>query len=222
MKLKRWIGLVAVLNLAMIAILLGRPQFSNASRPVRGIANPVVAMELVRNVAEVDAILGDAPSADREVMRIKQYADFGFIGGYAALFVLMSMLLEGEGRAVAILAAVLGVSAAACDVVEDLGILRILDVDLSHTTQALVDSIRYPSLMKWGLASLTLGLLGVLAWRSGLRIIGILSLSSALLGLYGLFENRILQFSQLPVIGVLIGLAFLYFRPHYWRNRRGT
>jgi len=50
-QLHRWVGLTAVLNLALIAILLGRPHFSNASRPVRGVSNPIVAMEVVRNVS---------------------------------------------------------------------------------------------------------------------------------------------------------------------------
>ena len=68
-KLQRWIGVVAVLNLAMIALISGRPHFSNASRAVRGISNPILAMEVVRNVAEVDAVLSDAPSSDREVMQ---------------------------------------------------------------------------------------------------------------------------------------------------------
>ena len=69
-RLERWIGIIAVLNLAMIALLSGRPYFSNASHPVRGISNPVLALEVARNVAEVDAILSDAPSPDREAMRI--------------------------------------------------------------------------------------------------------------------------------------------------------
>ena len=58
-QLQRWAGYLAVLNLAMIAILMGPPYFSNASRPVRGISNPVLALEVARNLAEVDAILSD-------------------------------------------------------------------------------------------------------------------------------------------------------------------
>jgi hypothetical protein len=223
-KLQRSIGVVAVLNLAMIALISGRPFFSNASRPVRGISNPILAMEVVRNVAEVDAILGDAPSPDREVMRIKQYADFGFIGGYAGLFVLMSIFLMGQGRAVAISAAVLGLAAALCDVLENLDILRILDVDLSHTTQAMIDAVRYPSLIKWTLASLALGLLGILAMRSGrtgLRIVGALDVLAALLGLCGLSENRFLEWMGIPMLGGFIGLAILYFRPR-WNARRNA
>jgi hypothetical protein len=223
-RFERWTGALAVLNLAIIALISGRPSFSNASRPVRGISNPILAMEVVRNVAEVDAILGEAPSPDREVMRIKQYADFGFIGGYAALFVLMSILLAGQGRAIAISAAALGIAAALCDVLENLGILRIVDVDLSHTTQAMIDSIRYPSLIKWALASLALGLLGVLAMRTrrtGLRIVGALYVLAALLGLCGLSENRFLQWMGIPMLGGFIGLAILYFRPR-WNNRRNA
>jgi len=188
-SLQRAVGIVAVANLAFIALLLGRPHFSNASRPVRGISNPVLAMEVARNVSEVDAILSDSPSPDREVMRIKQYADFGFIGAYAALYVLMSLLLIREGRIIAISAAVLGVAAAIFDVIENLGILRIVNIDLSHTTQIMIDTIRYPSLIKWALVSLALGLLGVLALRTGrrgLQIVGARDVLAALRGLYGL------------------------------------
>lgn len=224
-NLKRWIGIAAVFNLAAIAILSGRPSFSNASsnasRPVRGISNPILAMEVVRNVAEVDTILSDSPSADRETMRIKQYADFGFICGYVALYVLMSMLLIAEGRAIAISAAVLGVVAGVFDVIENLGILRVVNIDLAHTTQAAIDAIRYPSLVKWALASAALGLLGVLAWRTrstGLRIVGALDVVAAILGIAGLYDNRFLQWLGLPLLGGLVGLAILFFRP-YRRNR---
>jgi hypothetical protein len=222
--LDRSIGWVAVLNLALIAILSGRPHFSNASRPVRGISNPILAMEVVRNISEVDTILSDAPSPDREAMRIKQYADFGFITTYAALYVLMSMLLIREGRAIAIAAGILGVLAAVFDVIENLGILRLVDTTLSSTTQAMIDAIRYPSLIKWTLASLALGLLGILALRTrriGLRIVGALDAIAALLGLYGvLYDNVGLQ--RLVYVGsiALITLAILYFRPRWPKARR--
>jgi hypothetical protein len=219
-QLQRWAGLLAVLNLAMIAILMGRPYFSNASRPVRGISSPVLAMEVARNVTEVDAILSDAPSADREAMRIKQYADFGFIAGYAGLYVVMSLLLMREGRVPAISAAVLGVGAAVFDVIENVGILRVVDTDLAHTTQSMIDQVRYPSLIKWTLASLALGLLAILLMRmkrAAPRIVGALYLIAALLGLYGLYDNAILEWSGIPALAGFIGLAILYFRP-YRRN----
>lgn len=221
-KLQRWAGLLAVLNLAMIAILMGRPNFSNASRPVRGISNPVLAMQVARNVAEVDAILSDAPSPDREAMRIKQYADFGFISAYAGLFVLMGILLIPQGRVPAISAAALGLIAAIFDVIENLGILRIVNADLAHTTQAMIDAVRYPSLIKWALASIALALLAILflrVRRAGPRIVGAFYLIAALLGLYGVYDNAILQWSGIPTLAGFVGLAVLYFRPR--RRNRG-
>ena len=215
MKLERFIGVAAVLNIAMIALIIfGRPHFSNASRPVRGIPDPVLAMEVVRNVSELDAILSDAPSPDREAMRIKQYADFGFIACYAILFVLIGLLVRP--RPVALFAAALGVLAAVFDVIENVGILRILDVDLNHTTQAMIDAVRIPSLIKWALASLTIGILGVLLMRTrrlGLRIVGALDLIAALLGLLGLIDNRALAWAGPWTLGGLLGLVILYLRP---------
>lgn len=203
----------------MIAILSGRPYFTNASQPVRGIANPVLAMEVVRNIAEVDAILSDAPSPDREVMRIKQYTDFGFIACYATLFVVMSLLFAREGpRSIAIGAATMGVTAALCDVLENLSILRVVNTNLTHTTQGMIDAIRFPSLIKWTLASLAIGLLSILLLRTrrtGLRIVGGLDMIAALLGLYGVWDNAFLQWSGLPMVGGFLGLAILYFRPRW-------
>ena len=218
-------GTIAVLNLAMIAVISSPPSFSNASQPIRGIVNPILAMEVVRNVREVDLVLSDAPSPDRETMRIKQYADFGFIASYAALYIVMALTLaayDQRTHVVAIAAAILGALAAIFDIIENLGILRIVNVDLAHTTQAMIDAIRYPSLIKWFCASLGLGLLGVLlirARRTSIRIVGALELLAALLGLCGVPKNALLQWMQIPLLGGLVGLAILYFRPHWHRVR---
>ncbi len=76
----------------MVVILNGKPDFSNASRPARGIANPVVALQLARNVDEVDDVIGNAPSPDREAMRFKQYLDFGFIALYVGLYAALAVM----------------------------------------------------------------------------------------------------------------------------------
>src|SRR6185295_12728237 len=75
--------LLAMLTVAAFVLLMGRPSFTNASKPRFG--NPMLALQFVRDVQDVDWILGDAPSPDREVMRVKQYVDFAFITCYAAL-----------------------------------------------------------------------------------------------------------------------------------------
>ena len=51
-------------SVVFLVVLAGRPSFSNASLPVRGVADPVVALQMARNVDDVEAVLGDAPSAD--------------------------------------------------------------------------------------------------------------------------------------------------------------
>ncbi len=213
-KLERWTGLLAVLNIAMIAILWGRPSFSNASRPVRGITSPVLAMESARNVTEVDAILSDVPSPDREAMRVKEYAGFGLIACYAALLIVMSRMLRPSGAALA--AGISSALAAICGAIGNLSILRLLDVDLAHTTQALIDAVRYPSLIEWALLSLSLGLLAIpllRAPRRGFRVVGAFFVLSALLGMLGLFRNNILAWTGPCTLAGLLGLAILCFRP---------
>src|SRR5579884_2584616 len=101
-KAQRAAGISALLALVFGVLLAGKPYFTNASKPPRGIPNPGVALQVARNVMELDDILGDAPSPDREVMRFKQYLDFGFIASYASLFAILGLLLarrEGWLRA---------------------------------------------------------------------------------------------------------------------------
>src|SRR5450631_2203863 len=89
---------LAVLCVALLILLEGRPYFTTASIPVRGIRDPQVALQMVRSVQEVDAILGDVPSPDREVMRMKQYIDFAFIASYAALLLVIAWALTPLSR----------------------------------------------------------------------------------------------------------------------------
>src|SRR5436190_18425671 len=88
--LQRWILLFAMLTVAMFVLLLGRPSFTNASKPRFG--DPMLALQFARDVQDVDWILGDAPSPDREVMRVKQYADFAFIASYVGLALALAAL----------------------------------------------------------------------------------------------------------------------------------
>ena len=76
--------LLAMLTVAAFILLMGPPYFTNASKPPR-FGDPMLALQFARDVQDVDWILGDAPSPDREVMRVKQYVDFAFITCYTAL-----------------------------------------------------------------------------------------------------------------------------------------
>jgi len=161
--LERITLLLALLTLAAFALLLGRPSFTNASRPPR-FGNATLALQFARDVQDVDDILGDAPSPDREVMRVKQYVDFGFITCYATLCVALSALAVRKGgwrRIIGIAAGVCGLAAGICDVIENRAILSLLDVPLRATTPAMIHAIRAPSAAKWILAGVTVVLLAV-------------------------------------------------------------
>jgi hypothetical protein len=160
-SLKRVTWGLAVLTLAMFILLQGRPSFTNASRPPR-FGNSQLALQFARSVEEVDWILGDAPSPDREVMRIKQYIDYGFIASYTALLLACSFLVFRQGgwrQTAGIAAGICAIATASFDVLENRAILNLLDVPLRATTPAMINAIRSASAAKWSLAAVTLILL---------------------------------------------------------------
>src|SRR4029077_7828187 len=130
---------------AAFVLLMGRPSFTNASTPRFG--KPMLALQFVRDVQDVDWIRGDAPSPDREVMRVKQYVDFAFIACYAALCAALGAAAARKGgwrRVAGIVAGICGGGAAVFDVLENRAILKLLDVPLRATTPAMIDAIRDP------------------------------------------------------------------------------
>ncbi len=149
-----------MLCLALLALLAGKPSFTNASRPQRGISDPSIALEVARSLDDVDFILGEAPSPDREVMRIKQYIDLGFIASLTGLFLALAWLLMNQGTwgrlAGPSFAMVCAAATAVFDVIEKRAILRLLDVSLIQTTPAMINAIRSASAATWALAALTL------------------------------------------------------------------
>jgi hypothetical protein len=161
-SLERVALLLALLTVAAFVLLLGQPSFTNASKPRFG--DPMLALQFARDVQDVDWILGDAPSPDREVMRVKQYVDFGFITCYAALFAALGAVAARKGgwkQVTGIAAGICGIAAGVFDVLENHAILNILDVPLRATTPAMIQAIRGPSTAKWILAGVTVVLLTV-------------------------------------------------------------
>lgn len=198
---------LALACLAMVVMLNGKPAFTNAAKPLRGIGDPALAMQVVRNVKEVDAILSDAPSPDREAMRIKQYVDFGFIACYAALFVGLGRMFATR---TAYVGTALGICAALCDVIENNGILRILDVPLAQVTPSMIVAIRYPSLAKWTDTWIALAIFAWLFWRAGgwlRQAVGVAFGLAAVVGVGGLFENALLFWAGIPMGLGLVGIA---------------
>ena len=153
--------LLALLTAAAFILMRGRPYFTNASHPPR-FGDPVLALQFARDAQDVDWILGDAPSPDREVMRVKQYEDFAFITSYTALLLALSSLAIRKGgwrQITGIAAGISGLAAGVFDVLENRAILNLLDVPLRATTPAMIQAIRGPSTAKWILAGVTVVLL---------------------------------------------------------------
>ena len=157
----RLIVLLAMLTVAAFVLLLGRPSFTNASKPPR-FGDPMLALQFARDVQDIDWILGDAPSPDREVMRVKQYIDFAFIACYAALCAALGAAAARQGgwrQVTGIAGGICGMAAGVFDVLENRAILNLLDVPLRATTPAMIQAIRGPATTKWILAGVTVVLL---------------------------------------------------------------
>lgn len=217
---ERIAGLLALWCIAMLALMFAPPHFTSASKPQHGIPDPVLALQMAHDLADVDAVLGEAPSTDREVMRTKQYQDFGFIGGYACLYLTLSWLLARTYSSahrvaglLAIIAALSGVSAAALDVIENFAILRIVDVKLAATTQAMIDAIHYPSMFKWACGFIALGLLSTyFLWdrRRTAKVVGAIDAAACFLGVIALYDNALLVYAA-GLIGLgLAGAAVVF------------
>jgi hypothetical protein len=192
-----------------LVVLAGRPSFTNASLPVRGVADPVVGLQMSRDAADVEAIVGDAPSADREVMRVKQYVDFALIAGYLALALLIAAaLVRTRHRRLGLVVGGLAVLAGLADVLENLGTLRVVNLTLGQLTPVTLDALHLVSIVKWNLllsANALLATVTVARKQWYLRTAGVLGLAGAALTAGGLFYNSILVWGGLlMILGLLL------------------
>ncbi len=198
-----------------LVVLAGRPEFTNASLAVRGVADPVVALQMARSADDVEAVLGEAPSADREVMRVKQYVDFGLIAGYLGLGLVISVVL---GRRTGLLLVGLTIVAAFLDVRENLGTLRVVNLSLSQVNPAMLDALRFTSVAKWVVLAAAITVLAsvtVARKQWYLRIAAVLGLAGAALTVAGLFYNSILVWGGLlMLLGLLLAAATLKVITH--------
>ena len=141
------------------------PEYTSAELGVRAVRKLLDTSRV--DPGEVDLILSEAPSPDREVMRFKQRIDFAFIAAYSALFFTLAWLLMragGWGWVAGPAAMFCAAGAAMFDVIENRAILRILDVPLYRTTPQMLAAIRSASAAKWNLAGLTLAM-AITDWR---------------------------------------------------------
>ncbi len=179
-----------------------------------GYSNPVLALELVKNGADIKTILKAESGAVAKFLRRSTYKDFGFILVYALFFITLSLLLSqmnsGWLRYAGWVAAVCAAVAAILDLIEDRGMLRAIGGEASDS---LANSIRHPSLAKWGLLfifALLTGLL-LLARRDFFVIPAVFLLAAAILGLCGVLLNllRPRYYVAFPVAIITLGIGLL-------------
>lgn len=189
-----------------------------------GYSNPVLALELVKNEADIKQIVGAESGAVAKFIKRSTHKDFGFIFVYALSFIALSLLLSqmnsGWMRYMGWLAAACAALAAILDLVENRGMLRAI---AGEATDSLANSIRYPSLAKWGLLFIFALLVGLilLARRDFFVIPAVFFFVAALAGLVGVLLNlfRPRYYWAFPVatislgIGVLILAVTFSFRP---------
>ncbi|MEO8099859.1 MAG: hypothetical protein ABI811_19330 [Acidobacteriota bacterium] len=159
--LQRAALVLATLAIACFALLAGPPFFSTASQPQR-FDDPNIEVQTVHDIEDLRLTLGEAPSQDREAMRIKLYIDFAFIPAYAFLLATLGALLTRQGgwkQIAGIAAAICGLAAGVFDLLENLAILAILDLRISATSDTMLTAIRRPSSIKWTLAAVSVTLL---------------------------------------------------------------
>jgi hypothetical protein len=208
---------------AALVATIAPPHFTNASKPVRGMKTPVLSIEFAQSVQDVDWVLSDKPSLDREVMLTKLTQDYFFIAAYSALFVCMGLLLMrrgGRGKWFGLLGIHLALAAAILDLVEDFAITSVCNTPLAQTTQAMVDAIRRPSIAKWILAFLAIGLLSQLFFGVNRRfwmIMGFFWMAVAFVGLTGaIVDPRFIETAMAPLPLLLFGQMILFW---FWTDR---
>lgn len=179
-----------------------------------GYLNPVLALELVKDGPDIEKIVKAESGKAAKFLKRSTYKDFGFIFVYALSFISLSLLLSqmnlGWMRYIGWLAAACAALAAILDLVEDRGMLRAI---AGEASDSLANSIRYPSLAKWGLLfifALLVGLL-LLARRDVFVIPAVFLFVAAILGLCGVLLNlfRPWYYWTFPVAIVSLGIGLL-------------
>jgi hypothetical protein len=200
------VRVAAVAAIALLALgfvlqsISGKFEPPGPAKLVRNFTKRGLAMELAKSPAEVELVFGDQKGGknqnNRKVMRHIQAADFGFIAAYWMLFTLTAVLLAERhfplATAVAAAATVFATIAAACDVWEDVFIIKITQSALDASAQPLIDHCRTAALWKWNLLFLAMTLLSSLFlgrtdWRTLTGVaLSIPGLLIAAAGIYGL------------------------------------
>jgi hypothetical protein len=199
MSAKKLIWGLSLAVLALGAILLAvAPQHPN-------IRQPVLALELVRNWAELSIVLAVDP-AERAKFLTHTRIDIAFLAAYTALFVTLALhVLRRHWRWIA---AGLAIAAGIADAGENLAILNVLPLERGFEN-FMAQTIRQWSLTKWALLGVVWVMLGVGHFRQ--PIAGGLYVVAGLLTLAGCVEHRWLEVAVIPVLIAAMWQVWTYW-----------
>lgn len=217
MKWGLWCVVLAVVVSTSVIVWMSRTQdFDPPPCLPDGFDSPVLAIELVRSTEDISRILRDPVSGkNRQVFRTQIFEDWFFIPSYSLAFI--GLIIVGFrktpfGTGLAFFAVVCVAFAAACDVQENLAILRVVNNGRFDPSDAPALAIRNPSMVKWAAIFAACALIAppFLLWTTGgaltrwlARAVGALLAAASLVGFYALFKNPLIERTT-----VLMGLGY--------------
>ncbi|HMV51316.1 MAG TPA: hypothetical protein PLD20_00115 [Blastocatellia bacterium] len=218
MLLLKSIGMILLLANAVGLLLMLRA----ISKPERynNFVKPIMAMELVRSPDDITHVLADVgkfkqtPTPEEFFKTGLRWDGYIIIPFYWGLLMTFSFLLSrhqfASAKWLGIASGLSTTVAAAFDYLENHRMKLALD---NHSLAA---GVRQASLYKWGLLFVAFGLLAsMFLWRwDSVVVIGTLYLLTALIGLIGLRQDQLIEWSFLPLMagGAAFG-AMLLFAP---------
>jgi hypothetical protein len=212
--------LVIVVAVWMAIASLGFEPVGDAGLP-GGFHGRVLALEFVSSVGDAQKVLGPDVSRNTEVMRKVISIDFVWIACYAALFVLIGVMLSRRNcpwaRYLALVAIVSGLAAAAFDVKENTKILELLSS--TAVTQEQLNAVRDATLTKWTLSFVSMAVLAIAFMDLANKVafwISTLFILTAMVGLLGLLNHRLLSLISIPLV---IGLVLLSVTAFKWPEK---
>ena len=182
------------------------------------IRQPILALELARNWAELSIVLAVEPM-DRARFLTNTRIDFAFIAAYTLLFAALALrVMKSHWRWIA---TGLALAAGLADLAENFAILRVLPLERGFET-GMALAIRQWSLTKWSLLGAVWLLLGIGQYRQ--LPVGIFYTAAGLLTLWGCLEHRWLEVAAWPLAAALLTQLWTYFpwRPAKSLKSRST
>lgn len=189
-----------LLALAILGFIIHRQIGPRIDLPFET-TSTMLAAEFASTPDEIIAVIG----SDRRYSKplaTQQYLDFAFIAGYVALFILIALALRTYdvpgARWLAYIAIVCAVAAGACDIGENLSILKTAGTPAMNTS-----AVRWFSIPKWSLVFLVMAIESIvflfwprlkLWWRMAACVVGGLLL---FVGASGLLFAALMSFSDI-------------------------